>query len=283
MNDADLAALQPWVGRRESRTDVIDLNTARALSATLDYSPDGVGNGDELPPAWHWVYFTQAVPTEQLGSDGHAARGGFLPPVELPRRLWAGGRLRFHAPLHIGDSAQRESTVAAIEGKTGRSGQLVFVSLRHEIRVDGELAIEEEQDLVYRAVSPGQPSPPKFPPGQPDWSRTLHPDPVLLFRYSALTFNSHRIHYDRPYAMHEEGYPALVVQGPLVATLLLDLLQRQMPRSGIETFSFRGLRPLLDGAPMQLEGGRDNRDVRLWALDDEGALAMEAQARLFRT
>jgi len=282
VHDTDLDALRPWIGRRESRTDVMDLKTARALAATLGHAPTCVSDGDELPPAWHWVYFTEAVPPQRLGSDGHALRGGFLPPIELPRRLWAGGRLRFHAPLHIGDSARRDSTVAAIEGKTGRSGRLVFVSLRHEIHVNGKLAIEEEQDLVYRAASRGRPASPRPPPGQAQWSRALQPDPVLLFRYSALTFNSHRIHYDRPYALHEEGYPALVVQGPLTATLLLDLLLRQMPHAHVESFSFRGLRPLFDNEPMQLQGYCDDRDVRLWALDGQEMPAMDARARLFR-
>ncbi|MDZ7782272.1 MAG: MaoC family dehydratase N-terminal domain-containing protein [Halioglobus sp.] len=185
VNDIDLAALRPWVGRRESRTDVMDRSTARALAATLGHAPTRVSEGDELAPAWHWVYFTEAVPPERLGNDGHALRGGFLPPVELPRRLWAGGRLRFHAPLHIGDTARRDSTVAAIEDKTGRSGRLVFVSLRHQIHANGKLAIEEEQDLVYRAASSGRPATPRPPAGQPQWSRTLHPGPgpaVSLFR-----------------------------------------------------------------------------------------------------
>ncbi len=252
-----------------------------ALSASLDYEYPRAHIGDPLPPCWHWLYFQDAVAASGLGVDGHALRGGFLPPVALPRRMWAGSRLRFVAPLQVGAAVRRVSTIATVTHKEGRSGELVFVTVRQQIFQGENLAIEEEQDLVYR--EPGATnvvSLPRPAPAVAQWSRGIRPDPVLLFRYSALTFNSHRIHYDRDYATGEEGYASLVVQGPLTATLLLDLLLREMPRAEVAAFEFRAIRPLLEGVPLQLQGRRDEKAVRLWALDASGALAMEAQARL---
>lgn len=280
MTTTDLAA---WIGRREAVEDPLPPFPARALAATLDRSDLRVEAGDPLPPAWHWIHFLSAAPTADLDADGHPARGGFLPPVALPRRMWAGGRLRLLAPLRLGRPARRESEVVSIEDKAGRSGRLVFVLVRHRVTGSDGLAIEEEQDLVYReAPRPDAaplPAPPAPAPGP--WRREIKPDPVLLFRYSALTFNGHRIHYDHPYVTGVEGYPGLVVHGPLIATLLLDLVGRQAPERRVIDFSFRAQSPLfcdrpftVNGRPMAEGGGAE-----LWAATAEGGLAMSATVR----
>ena len=281
MSVVDVEELQNWIGRTQTRHDVIAPAPAAGLWACLDHEQARDLTGELLPPCWHWLYFQDVVAASGLGADGHPGRGGFIPPVPLPRRMWAGSRLKFVSPLKVGDDARRESTIADVRHKQGRSGDLVFLTLHHQIFVGDVLAIDEEQDLVYRArdksdgvVRPGT------APAAAQWSREITPDPVLLFRYSALTFNSHRIHYDREYATGEEGYASLVVQGPLTATLLLDLLHREIPGVQVAAFDFRAVRPLLEGSVLKLQGRRDDRDVLLWALDDSDALVMEAGVRL---
>ncbi len=281
MSAVDIKKLQRWIGRTQTRRDVLCAAPVAALSASLDYLQPRALVGDALPPCWHWLYFQDATAASGLGVDGHVLRGDFLPPVSLSRRMWAGSRLRFVAPLKVGDAVRRISTIATVTHKHGRSGELVFVTLSHQIFQGDFLAIEEEQDLVYREPDAANVVPlPRPAPAQAQWSRDLRPDAVLLFRYSALTFNSHRIHFDRDYAMDKEGYAALVVQGPLTATLLLDMLHRESPDTEVATFEFRALRPLLEGLTLQLQGRQDGNAVRLWALDASGALAMEAQALL---
>jgi 3-methylfumaryl-CoA hydratase len=281
MSTVDINELQRWVGKTETRGDVISAASVAALSASLDHEHPRALIGDSLPPCWHWLYFQEAVAATGLGVDGHARRGGFLPPVSLPQRMWAGSRLCFCAPLTVGKSVRRVSSIATITHKPGRNGELVFVTVRHQIFQDEKLAIEEEQDLVYREPGAANVVPlPRPAPAIAQWSRDIRPDTVLLFRYSALTFNSHRIHYDRDYATREEGYASLVVQGPLTATLMLDLLHREIPDAEVAAFEFRAIRPLLEGLPLRLQGRRDDGEVRLWAMDASGALAMEAQARL---
>lgn len=281
MSSVDLDALLAWVGRTESRSDVISPVPTAGLSATLDHSQSRARVGEVLPPAWHWLYFLPAPAASAIDVDGHPVRGGFLPPVPLPRRMWAGSEIHFGNPLYVGDEVRRESTVADISHKSGSSGELVFVAVDHRIYRGATLAIEERQNLVYRSAVGGRPQPAAKPaPAQAHWSMVVVPDPVMLFRYSALTFNSHRIHYDRDYAMGEEAYAGLVVQGPLTATLLLELLQRESPGAQVETFRFRGVKPLLDGEPIQIQGRCDGLQVHLWALDASGALAMEAQVGL---
>jgi 3-methylfumaryl-CoA hydratase len=291
----ELEALRDWIGREETQHDIITAAPVTALAATLDHDPHPVPDGSALPPLWHWLYFTPRPRASAVGPDGHARRGGFLPPVPLPRRMWAGGRLVFHEPLRVGDAVTRTSRIASVDIKHGRSGPLVFVTVQHELHTARGLAISEAHDIVYRdAPIPGAPAPtPTAAPDNATCSREVTPDPVLLFRYSALTFNGHRIHYDRPYAMQEEGYPGLVVHGPLIATLLLDLLQREMRRheradaapAVVTRFSFKALRPLCDIHPFAI-GGRISHDrdgdtpgtVQLWARDHEGWLAMQATA-----
>ena len=268
----DLENLRQWIGRTETRTDQITPAPVAALSATLDREDPPPQPGDELPPLWHWLYFLPVHRSSELGPDGHAKLGGFLPPVPLPHRMWAGSRIEFHRALHIGETVTRTSRIADVQFKEGRTGPLVFVTVRHEI---GD-AISEEQDIVYRErVGEARAATPA-----PDctWERIIRPDEVLLFRYSALTFNGHRIHYDRRYATQVSGYPGLVVHGPLLATLALDLLRRNLPEARVARFTFRGVRPVFDTAPFSICGQPDGIAVRLWAKDAEGALAMEAHA-----
>ena len=281
--DIDLAG---WIGRSETLQDRFHPTPVAALGATLDHPPAPVADGSPLPPLWHWLYFLPLHRQSEIGPDGHARRGGFLPPVPLPRRMWAGSRFEFRAPLRVGESAARTSTIDSITAKQGRSGPLVFVRVRHEVCRHGatEPALVEFHDIVYRAArQPGDAEPPpQAAPAGAAWTREIVPDAVLLFRYSALTFNGHRIHYDRRYVNEVEGYPGLVVHGPLIATLLLDLLRRELPRSDVAAFRFKALRPTFDLHPLRLGGApaADGRSVYLWAQDHEGWLAMDATATL---
>ena len=276
----DNTALQAWIGRRETRIDVISPVPVAGLSATLDYPVTRAGEGELLPPLWHWLFFLAAPAASELDGDGHARRGGFMPPVRLPRRMWAASDVDFVEPVRVGDVLQRVSSIEAIEPKKGRSGELVFVTLLHEVSREGRLAISERQRLVYRGTAANVNENPSIQaaPAQPQWSYSITPDPILLFRYSALTFNSHRIHYDRDYATKEEGYDGLVVQGPMTAMMLLDALLREVPDIQPKSFRFRGIRPLLDGNCIELQGRRDEKSAELWALDAGGALAMTAAA-----
>lgn len=278
-----LARLDEWVGRTETLTDEITAAPVRALSATLDREDPAPQPGAPLPPLWHWLYFLPTHLAREIGEDGHARRGGFLPPVPLPRRMWAGGRLRWETanPLRVGDAARRVSRIASVNHKAGRSGDLVFVTVVHKLHNAHGLALTEEHDIVYRgAQQPGDPAPaPVAAEQRAAWQRELTPDEVLLFRYSALTFNGHRIHYDRRYVTEEEGYPGLVVHGPLVATLLLDLVRRNCG-APVRSFEFKAVRPTFDGRPMRVNGTKEGNTVALWAQDNEGWLAMKATAEL---
>ena len=279
-----LARLRAWEGRSETLADQVTAAPVRALSATLDRDDPEPAPGTPLPPLWHWLYFLPRHRQSELGPDGHARLGGFLPPVPLPRRMWAGGRLQWHAPLKVGDAVERSSRIVSVTHKAGRTGDLVFVLVRHEVRNGQGLAVSEEHDIVYRAAAqPGDPvPPPQAAPGDAAFSRQIVPDDVLLFRYSALTFNGHRIHYDRKYVTEVEGYPGLVVHGPLIATLLVDLLRREMPRATLRSFSFKAVRPTFDLHPFGVCGrpSPDGRGVHLWAHDHEGWLTMQAEAAI---
>lgn len=277
----DLAALQAWIGKTEDCFDTISPVPVAGLSATLDYAATRAGVGDLLPPAWHWLYHLPMPAASSIDVDGHPVRGGFLPPVPLPRRMWAGSEMRFSAPLYIGDEIRRESTIADISHKQGGTGELVFVEVRHRVYRGRELALEERQNLVYREGNKQGSLPAARPaPAEAQYTMEIRPDPVMLFRFSALTFNSHRIHYDRDYATGQEGYQGLVVQGPLTAILLLELLYGELPGAGLESFQFRSVRPLLEGQSFQVQGRRDGASVKLWILDASGALAMDAQVLL---
>lgn len=278
----DIHHLRTWLGRIETATDEITRAPIAALAATLDHDTARAESFSVLPPLWHWLYFLPNHRTSDIGADGHPTRGGFLPPVALPRRMWAGGRLQFHRPLRAGDKISRASRIVDVNLKEGKTGSLVFVLVQHEISNDAGLAITEEHDIVYRDDPlPGiPPLKPQAAPANHSWIRKINPSVVMLFRYSALTFNGHRIHYDRPYATQTEGYPGLVVHGPLLATLLMDLLLRNMPGTKVERFSFRAIRPVFDTGPFYLCGrlGDDGRTVSLWAKDAGGWLNMEASA-----
>lgn len=274
----DIVHLREWIGREESAADEITPAPAALLAATLDRSDPEPTKEDVLPLLWHWLYFLPRHRHSDLAPDGHVRRGGFLPPIPLAHRMWAGGRFEFHRSLRIGEHFRRISRIADVTLKQGRSGPLVFVTVRHEIRNEDGVALTEEQDIVYRDSASLVP-PPAAPDGQV-WQREIHPDDVLLFRYSALTFNSHRIHYDRRFATSVEGYPGLVVHGPLIATLLLDLVRANLPEANIAKFSFRAISPLFDTASFRICGKPDGNTIRLWAKNESGGLAMEAFAGL---
>jgi len=286
IDPATLAHLQQWVGRAENQADELTAVPVRALTATLDRTPEAVLSGTPLPPLWHWLYFLPLARQGELGADGHPRLGGFLPPVPLPRRMWAGGRLQWEEgnPLRVGDAVRRSSRIESVRHKAGRSGDLLFVLVRHEVHNARGLALVEEHDIVYRSAAlPGeQPPAPLAAQHGAAWQREVVPDDVLLFRYSALTFNGHRIHYDRRYVTAVEGYPGLIVHGPLIATLLADLVHRQSPQALLRRFEFKAVRPTFDLHPFRLNGqpSADGKAVRLWAQDLEGWLTMEANAEL---
>ncbi len=280
----DISHLRKWVEKTETATDLITPTPMAALAATLDIESPCPKAGAPVPPLWHWLYFLEIRRQSELAADGHAKLGGFLPPVPLPRRMWAGGRIELKHPLRVGGTYTRTSRIADVQHKEGRTGTLVFVFVRHEIGNADGLALVEEQDLVYREnAKPGDPpAVPRPAPAGAVWEHVVHPDDVLLFRYSALTFNSHRIHYDRKFATEQEGYPGLVVHGPLIATLLLDLLRRRMPEAKVERFEFRSVCPLFDTEPFTLHGKpeADGETISLWATDKDNDLAMMAIARI---
>jgi len=286
LDPALLAHLQSWVGKTDTVDDLVTPAPLRGLSATLDRDDDLPHAGTTLPPLWHWLFFLPVHKAREIGPDGHPRRGGFLPPVPLPRRMWAGGRLAWDIdnPLQVGDPIHRISRIQSVTHKSGRSGDLLFVLVRHEISNRRGLSLTEEHDIVYRpAPQPGEAAPePVAAPSAAPWQRELTPDDVLLFRYSALTFNSHRIHYDRRYVTGVEGYPGLVVHGPLIATLLADLVARTRAQARMRRFEFKALRPTFDGHPMKIGGApsADGRTVSLWAQDHEGWLTMKASAEL---
>ena len=282
----DASELTAWIGRSETVHDTIGPTPVVALTATLDHPAAPVEPGSELPPLWHWLYFLPMHRQSEIGADGHAKRGGFLPPVPLPRRMWAGSQFEFRAPIRVGDAVARTSTIADVTVKQGRTGALVFVKVRHELRCNraAEPALVEFHDIVYReAQREGDPAPPpQAAPADAAWQREIVPDDVLLFRYSVLTFNGHRIHYDRRYVTEVEGYPGLIVHGPFIATLLLDLLRRQAPKARVASFRFKAVRPIFDLHSFRVNGSpsADGKTVHLWASDHEGWLAMDATAVL---
>jgi 3-methylfumaryl-CoA hydratase len=271
-----------WIGRTEQTHDPISAAQAQAAQATFDETGAPLGQGDALPLPWHWFFFLPRAAQAALGEDGHPQRGGFLPPFPHPRRMFAGARMRVHRALRVGEPALREATIRDVAIKSGKSGSLAFVTVAYRFTQGGELCLEEEQDIVYR--EPGQPvaapqpaALPALPAGA--WSRMVQPDTRLLFRFSALTFNAHRIHYDRPYATAVEGYPGLVVHGPLTAVLLAQLVRQSTARP-IVAFDFRGQAPLFDGAPVRLSAVADGERIALEARGPDGVVALSASATL---
>ncbi len=277
----DPEILARWVGRTEDTEDTLCPGPAHLMEMTLDRDPV-LQEGDALPPLWHWLYFLRSARLSALGRDGHPAKGGFLPPVALPRRMWAGGRFGFAAPLHIGQRVRKHSEILNVALKQGRSGSLCFVTVRHTLTPDGGPdAFWEEHDIVYREDPAPGASPVLTDPVGTNWtvSETVTPSEVMLFRYSALTFNGHRIHYDRDYARDVEGHGGLVVHGPLIATVLMDLAQRMAQGAAPRGFAFRAASPLFDTAPFTLHARRTEGTVTAVAATPDGRLAMRAEAQ----
>ena len=267
--------LQQWIGRTRQVDDLIRPEPARGLHATLDCPGSPPARGDTMPPAWHWLYFLEITPLSAAGRDGHPKRGDFLPPVALPRRMWAGGRLRFEAPIRIGEALTKHSTVLDVQRKSGRSGELCFVTVRHEIRAGASLKMSEEHDIVYRE-DPKPDAPIKQPAMAPDGetrSADISYTTTKLFRYSALTFNGHRIHYDEAYARRVEGYDGLVVHGPLLAQHLMLLATRRL--GVLKEFTYRATAPLLHHETGQLCAKADS----YWVAGPDGRQCMIATAR----
>jgi 3-methylfumaryl-CoA hydratase len=281
--DSQLDSLKDWIGRTESQVDQVTIPAVHRLAATLDRSDPMPRSGDPLPAAWYSIFFPRVVVQSEIGADGHPKRGDFLPPVPLPRRMFAGRRTTFHAELRIGDEVRKDSTITSVTAKKGRQGLMVFVTVRAAISCPRGLAITEERDIVYRGetdlkLPPAQPQP---APGNAVWSRSITPDEVMLFRYSALTFNGHRIHYDHRYVTGVEGYPGLVMNGGLT-TLFLYELARAHAKGSIVEMNSRNVRPLFVNQPIALcgEPGADGATARLWAMDPAGALALSGEVRI---
>lgn len=277
-----------WIGREERREDHADPALIRRWLATFDRSAPADGT---LPQGFHWCLCTPDAPTTALGPDGHPSRDdnadSFLPPIPLPRRMWAASAVEFLAPLRAGDAVIRTSRIASITEKQGASGRLVFVEIEHVTAGEAGAAVREVQSLVYREAAPAGAPPlpqslggPRFDPTEWDAHRMVEPTEALLFRYSALTFNSHRIHYDYPYATGEEGYRGLVVHGPLTATLLLDLAGRELGENVLRTFSFRGMSPAICGEMMHLVLRSKDAAFELGAFAADGREAMRATASI---
>src|SRR5476651_68542 len=280
-----LEKLQDWIGKTQIVEDFVAPWPVRALIATLDESDPDPEIGESLPPLWHWLYFLEAMRASRIGPDGHTERDDFLPSVPLPRRMWAGGRFSFDGePLRIGDKISRRSTVKSVEAKSGSSGGMVFVTIQDLISGPLGVAVIEDYDIVYREeAKPGErPRPAKSAPTDATWLRKIVPDEVLLFRFSALIFNSHRIHYDRPYATGPEGYPDLIVHGPLMGLLQMELARRANPRRVPSSFEFRALSPAFAGTPLTV-GARTEADgaVTTWIANAQGGLAQQGKA-IFR-
>ena len=270
--------LERWIGNSESKTDTIDPRPANFLRATLNYDGTPLAAGDPLPLGYHWLYFLEAPALDALGQDGHAALGDFLPPVALSRRMWAGSRIKYHAPVRIGEHLVKDSVVSSIVRKSGRSGELCFVTVTHRISCDGEPRLEEEHDIVYRGEAPPETNgSAPVAPADSDAFRTVNPTATLLFRYSALTFNGHRIHYDADYCRDVEGYPGLVVHAPLTATLMLDFAWEYRHQSQ-KSVSFSGFRqksisPLYHLDPFTIHLRDDGNSWEMWAANPDGNLA----------
>ena len=271
-----------WVGREHEDHDRITARPADILNATFDREAPRLAEGDAIAPGWHWLYFHEVVPLASTGHDGHPLRGEFLPSVPLPRRMWAGNRMQFSRTLHVGELIRRHSRIERVQVKSGSSGALCFVTVAHELHGEQGLATREEHDIVYREA-PRPHERPRTPPCAPDtaamWCRQITPSPVLLFRFSALTMNSHRIHYDRDFCTREEGYPGLLVHGPLTMLLLLDGFTRYRAQAVVRSVTVRATSPLFDTHAFNVKGVADDSsgEASTWASNPHGALAMDGR------
>ena len=286
--------LSAWVGRSQRSTETVDARLVRWLAATLDRADLlDARDGATLPPAWHWAFFNAVEPISALGRDGHPRKGGFLPPTAQPRRMWAGSRLHWHGDLRVGQAVERASTILKCEAKRGRTGDMVLVTVGHQFRAGDALLLDEQHDIVYRDEASDLERRALAELAAQARAGGVHYErqgeivcevtvgPVQMFRYSAVTFNGHRIHYDRDYARETEGYPGLVVHGPLIATMLLEFLQAQVaPGRRVERFEFRAIKPTFDIAPFALHAAAPAADgsVSLWSTNNVGAVGMQATA-----
>jgi 3-methylfumaryl-CoA hydratase len=280
MSRIDIAHLKQWVGTETSDADTLSVRHAHLMAATLGISPAALSAGAPLPPLWHWIYFLIGSPPSELGRDGHPARGGFLPPVPLPNRMWAGGRLEFAAPLPLGAAVEKRSRIESVEHKQGRSGELVFVTVRHDVLHEGRTAITEYHDIVYKEPTlPGSRSPVRAESVMPEaqHSRRFEPNSTTLFRYSALTFNGHRIHYDVDYCREVEGYGNLVIHGPLHATLLA-MYAEEIVGKPLRTFRYRGMQPSVLGAELTINASMNGGEATVWTALPDGSVSMQAEA-----
>ncbi|MEW6631747.1 MAG: MaoC family dehydratase N-terminal domain-containing protein [Pseudomonadota bacterium] len=280
MSTIDIGRLRTWIGAQEQASDIISAGLAARFAATFD---GRLADADAAPLGIHWCLSPSAAPTGELGPDGHPRRGGFLPPVPLPRRMWAGGTIEFHAPARIGDRLTRRSRITDVSHKTGRSGQLVFVTVEDDFFAEAGMVISERRDIVYREAASGPAAgQARLAPRGADRSETVDASTILLFRYSALTFNSHRIHYDLDYARDEEHYPGLVVHGPLQATLLMNLAAKLAPGLALKTATYRGVSQLIQGKPFTINAILGNGSVSAWSADAAGHCAMTLEASFGR-
>jgi len=271
-----------YIGKSRESSECVNRKDLSGLASLLDYPLSDSVPVDILPPFAHWLNGNRHARQSELGEDGHPEKGSFLPDIQYPRRMWAGSRVRLLKNCEAGQTLLHREEIKSVQHKSGHSGDMVFVTLQHDYYCEEELVLQEEQDIVYRAANAAAlPVPEAKAEAEVlalhdyDWCRTIHPDPVLLFRYSAITFNGHRIHYDRDYARDIEHYPGLVVHGPLTATLLIDLYQRNNAGSRVSQFGFRGIRPLYDVCPFYIMGKKTTRGADLWAVDPEGRVAMQ--------
>jgi 3-methylfumaryl-CoA hydratase len=272
----DVDHLRRWIGREESASDIVGADLVRKFQATFDLPGGTPQIGDAAPRLIHFCLAQPVIPTDALGEDGHPQRGGFLPPIPLPRRMWAGGAITFHGDLHVGDRVQRTARITDVVVKTGGNGLLCFVTVEHDIEVEGSLVVKERQDIVYRGLDGGasKKTPPLAEAGV--HQRRVDASPLFLFRYSALTFNGHRIHYDRRYVTEVEHYPGLIVHGPLQATLLLNYAT-QLRGTPPAQFDFRSQSPLFDGEAFILHAGVVGQKLKLWTTSENGLVAMAAE------
>lgn len=277
MSTIDLAHLREWVGQSQTDRDVLSSRHARLMAATLGLPQSNLVRGTKLPPLWHWLYFLSGESPSALGRDGHPARGGFLPPVSLPNRMWAGGQLEFHGSLPLDAEVEKRSTVVSVDHKQGRSGELVFVKVLHELLHDGVTALMEYHDIVYKGASAPDSATAQSAMPAAQHSRRIKPDSTMLFRYSALTFNGHRIHYDADYCRDVEGYPNLVIHGPLNATLLASFAEEVGGRP-LKRFQYRGLKPSILGNELTINAAQDGNQLILWVSLPDGTVSMRAEA-----
>lgn len=276
----DIDHLRQWIGRSEEATDIVTAQLVKGLRATLFQDVGAPKTGDAAPFTAHWCLAQPVFPMAMLGPDGHPTRGGFLPPVPLPRRMWAGGEIAFLQPLRVGDESTRTSRIADVQVKSGSTGTLCFVSVEHSISSPRGVAIKERQDIVYREMTSAQAAPTKAPPPPPKAQhREVHvSDPVLLFRYSALTFNGHRIHYDRDYVTKVEGYPGLIFHGPLQAALIIEMAAKLRGGKAPAKFTYRGLQPLFEGSEFSVNANETETGMELWTANAEGQPTMKGTA-----